>query len=410
MFRVQNELAIDRRLNVWWLMIISSPPLPLRVLYPFLTDHHRLTSVSPLSSEIHQFTNSPLSRTMFKRTTFTTLTALPEGITRATVLETLHSHTEMIDLNPLVEERHPCKPPPNADPEEAVHCQWYSMTDKINYLPGGLASGHVTFFCCFNDLTTGVQTHCYAPLGLDIRGKWTLGGSLPGEPKEPVELGLGVPKNGLWLREDVDMRCNVFATKFVKKNLKSAHATLVDRLIEKAHLAERNAYNHRLSIAKSTLANRSTSNSDYHGEAPSYADSRSSKSMSPFHSPNLPYVQTEPAAPPYPYHGVDPAYTEANPYDRANTHKGANPYEYSNPYDRTSGQSYHPMELPVRQSPTNQTQSFGAVELPVYEVAPLRIQKTSPRTSPQLPSRQSPPPPPIPARVSGGSRPFQPQR
>ncbi len=338
---------------------------------------------------------------MFKRTTFTTLTALPEGITRATVLETLHCHTEMIDLNPLVEERHPCKPPPNADPEEAVHCQWYSMTDKINYLPGGLVSGHITFFCCFNDLTTGVQTHCYAPLGLDIRGKWTLGGSLPGEPKEPVELGLGVPKNGLWLREDVDMRCNVFATKFVKKNLKSAHATLVDRLIEKAHLAERNAYNHRLSIAKSFLPTPSTSTSDHHGAAPSYADSRSSKSMSPFHSPGLPGQQhmdhqhMETAAPPYPYHGVDPAYKEANPFRRANS------------YDHSSGQSWHPMELPTTQSPVNPTQSFQAVELPVHEVAPLRIQKTSPKTSPQLPSRQSPPPPPIPNRLPGGARPSQ---
>lgn len=347
---------------------------------------------------------------MFKRTTFTTLTALPEGITRATVLETLHCHTEMIDLNPLVEERHPCKPPPSADPEEAVHCQWYSMTDKINYLPGGLVSGHVTFFCCFNDLTTGVQTHCYAPLGLDIRGKWTLGGSLPGEPKEPVELGLGVPKSGLWLREDVDMRCNVFATKFVKKSLKSAHATLVDRLIEKAHLAERNAYNRRLSIAKSSVPASSTSTSDYHGAAPSYADSRSSKSMSPLHSPGLPYQphmdhqymdhqqHPETAAPPYPYHGgMDAAYKEANPYERANS------------YDRTSGQSWQPppMELPTTaQSPVNATQSFHqqAVELPVDEVAPLRVQRTSPQRSPQLPSRQSPP---RPNRLPGGARPSQ---
>jgi hypothetical protein len=38
---------------------------------------------------------------MSKRTVFTTITPLPAGITRETVLETLHDHIEMIDLNPF---------------------------------------------------------------------------------------------------------------------------------------------------------------------------------------------------------------------------------------------------------------------------------------------------------------------
>lgn len=141
---------------------------------------------------------------MSKRTVFTTITPLPAGVSRAVVMETLKSHTEMIDLNPLVIERHPIKPPPNATPEE-YHCVWYSLTDRVSYLPGGLASGQVTYTCCFHDLKDGLQTHCYAPMGLDIKGKWTLGGSLPGEPIAPVELGVGAPLHGLWLREDVDV-------------------------------------------------------------------------------------------------------------------------------------------------------------------------------------------------------------
>lgn len=36
---------------------------------------------------------------MSKRTIFTTITALPAGITRDTVLETLHNHTEMIEYD-----------------------------------------------------------------------------------------------------------------------------------------------------------------------------------------------------------------------------------------------------------------------------------------------------------------------
>ncbi|KAF7859693.1 hypothetical protein EAF04_008772 [Stromatinia cepivora] len=182
---------------------------------------------------------------MSKRTVFTTVTPLPTGITRETVMETLRSHTEMIDLNPLVEERHPIKPPQNATAEE-YHCLWYSLTDRVQYLPGGLMSGKVSYTCCFHDLENGLQTHCYAPMGLNIRGKWTLGGSLPGEPIAPVEMGAGVPLDGLWLREDVDMKCNIVMTSFVKKTLKKSHSALVERLVVKAQILDRSIKNSRL--------------------------------------------------------------------------------------------------------------------------------------------------------------------
>ncbi|KAF8863199.1 hypothetical protein BDZ45DRAFT_670507 [Acephala macrosclerotiorum] len=182
---------------------------------------------------------------MSKRSVFTTLTPLPAGISRETVMETLRSHTEMIDLNPLVEERHPIKPPPNATAEE-YHCVWYSLTDKVQYLPGGLASGKVSYTCCFHDLENGLQTHCYAPMGLNIKGKWTLGGSLPGEPLAPVELGVGAPLSGLWLREDVDMKCNFMMTSFVKKTLQKAHSKLVDRLLVKAQIVDASMKNQEI--------------------------------------------------------------------------------------------------------------------------------------------------------------------
>ena len=160
-------------------------------------------------------------------------------------METLHSHTDMIDLNPLVVERHPIKPPPNATADE-YHYLWYSLTDRVSYLPGGLMSGKVSYNVCFQNLEMGLQTHCYAPMGLDIRGKWTLGGSLPGEPLAPVELGLGAPLQGLYLREDVDLKCNIIMKSFVKKTLKNAHASLVDRLLIKAAIADASLSNQRI--------------------------------------------------------------------------------------------------------------------------------------------------------------------
>ncbi|KAI1631573.1 hypothetical protein F4809DRAFT_631623 [Biscogniauxia mediterranea] len=173
---------------------------------------------------------------MSKRSNFTTISPLPAGISREFVINFLHNHQEMIDLNPLIIERHPIPPPAHA-PAEEQRCVWWSMTDRISYLPGGAMSGEVTYTAAFNDLPNGIQTHSYAPMGTDIRGRWSLNGTLPGEPLEPVELGLGAPRQGLYLREDVELRCNFMMSAFVKKTLKKAHGTLVDRLCEKAKIA-----------------------------------------------------------------------------------------------------------------------------------------------------------------------------
>ncbi|KAM5348007.1 hypothetical protein ACJ41O_007831 [Fusarium nematophilum] len=173
------------------------------------------------------------------RTTFTTITPLPSSITRQVVVDFLHDHLEMIDLNPLIKERHQIPPPPHATPEEQ-RCVWYSLTDRIDYLPGGVVSGQISYTCAFHDLPEGLQTHCYAPMGLDIRDRWSVGGSMPGEPPEPVELGLGAPMTGLYLREDVDLRCNMLMAGFVKKTLKKSHGSLVEKMSAKAQLVSAN--------------------------------------------------------------------------------------------------------------------------------------------------------------------------
>jgi len=245
-------------------------------------------------------------------------------------MATLRDHFEMIDLNPLVIHRERCRPPGFATAEE-YHCIWYAITDRISYLPGGLATGKVTYYACFNDLSTGLQTHCYAPMGLDIKGKWTLGGNLPGEPRQAVELGVGMPKDGLWLREDVDFTCNIVFTTFVKRNLKSAHKTLVDRLVEKAKLREVAVANDSLRFSQrlSSLAPASPGAiAQQHpfgppGSPVPHGLARP-ESMYSHHSSGHPtavgspalggYAYTadgQPVVSPGPYHNVDPAYVKA---------------------------------------------------------------------------------------------------
>ncbi|KAK4917267.1 hypothetical protein LTR66_016957, partial [Elasticomyces elasticus] len=120
---------------------------------------------------------------MSKRSIYTVITPLPPAITRQVAISMLHNHSEMIELNPLVIHHERCKPPANCTAEE-FHCTWYELTDKISYLPGGLATYKVKYKVVFHDLERGVQTHCYAPAGLDIRGKWSVGGNIAGEARE----------------------------------------------------------------------------------------------------------------------------------------------------------------------------------------------------------------------------------
>ncbi|GME28666.1 hypothetical protein GTA08_BOTSDO08091 [Neofusicoccum parvum] len=260
---------------------------------------------------------------MSKRTVFTTITPLPAGVTRDTVLETLHNHVEMIDLNPLVIERHVCPPPRDATAEE-FHCTWYSLTDRVSYLPG--VSGKVQYNACFHDLAVGVQTHVYAPLGLDIKEKWSLGGSLPGEPAQPVELGLGVPKQGLYLREDCDMRCNIMMTKFVRGTLTKAHKVLVDRLVEKAGLEQVKLDNQRISMASATSSSPTSVYSDDASSSgfPSpglYSDATSIHSvMSSGHAPLPPRSPQPPQYTELPKYAELPAQRQATPQQSAPRH------------------------------------------------------------------------------------------
>ncbi|KAM3482230.1 hypothetical protein MY8738_004069 [Beauveria namnaoensis] len=178
---------------------------------------------------------------MPKTTKFTSMTPLPAGMTRQTAVRFLQDHAAMIDLNPLVTARYRIPAPSSAPPDEAA-CAWWAVTDRIAYLPGGLATGSVSYRCVFLDLPgVGLQTHCYAPMGVDLRTRWSVSGggsgsSAAGEAREQVELGIddAPTPEGLYLYEDTELRCSVIMKAFVKKTLKGAHKRLVERLAQRA--------------------------------------------------------------------------------------------------------------------------------------------------------------------------------
>ena len=311
---------------------------------------------------------------MGRKVNFTTVTGLPKGLSRETVLGFLHDHLGLIDLQPMVEKRHPIRAPHTATPEEA-HCAWYELTDKVHYLPGGLYSGKVSYNLCFNDLSNGVQSHCYAPLGTRIKSRWTLGGSLPGEPREPVELGLGIPREGLWLREDVELECNLLMTSFVKKSLKTAHDTLVERMVQKGHLREAEVHNANLAQRQSMSSSGQSSGLGYPGApgSPALHSPQFAAQPLPHGSPTPAYQAWSPAQHPAqqfvpPPLGMDQGYKDANPY-------------------RTSHQS---VELPTALNAGHFTRPNTTMDLPPqvqHGVPPLF--SGSPNGAPKRASRES---------------------
>ncbi|KAJ5766464.1 uncharacterized protein N7511_004080 [Penicillium nucicola] len=179
---------------------------------------------------------------MRKKEAYTQITPIPSNVPRQLALDILHSHSEIITLNPLVLSHRPIKAPRDAASDE-YYSTWYEITERVQYLPGlgKMGSGKISFKGCFHDTAWGLQTHMYAPMSIDLQSKWRIAGNQPDETpdlegREPRSAG--APANGLYLREDVEISCNLTLMSFVKGQLKAASKVLVDRLIKKAELLD----------------------------------------------------------------------------------------------------------------------------------------------------------------------------
>jgi hypothetical protein len=179
---------------------------------------------------------------MRKKAQYVNITPIPSFIPRQLAIDFLHSHGEIIELNPLVTGHQPIKAPRDA-PADEFYSTWYEISQRIQYIPGigKIGSGAIKFRGVFHDLPFGLQTHTYAPANVDLRNKWQICGNQPGEPPEPKELGSGAPPEGLYIREDVEIKCNVTMVNFVKKEMKAAAKIMIERLVKKAELLDSGA-------------------------------------------------------------------------------------------------------------------------------------------------------------------------
>ncbi|KAL2267198.1 hypothetical protein VTJ83DRAFT_4475 [Remersonia thermophila] len=237
-----------------------------------------------------------------KKDTFTVITPIPGFIPRQLAIDLLHSHSEVIAVNPLVIEHHPIPAPSHAETDE-YYSTWYEITEQIQFVPGigRMGQSTIKFNGCFHDMPWGLQTHIYAPMHVDLRHKYTVGGNQPGvEPPEVPEIGLrslGVPADGLYLREDIEVRCNVTVMGFVKSQLKKAGGEMVRRIIKKAELLDAGVLQAMIEDGKLKTINPADRSHPFRSPLPSPTSLRYSASVSgspPLGSPPL-------GSPPTPY-------------------------------------------------------------------------------------------------------------
>ncbi|KAF2217118.1 hypothetical protein CERZMDRAFT_15105, partial [Cercospora zeae-maydis SCOH1-5] len=172
---------------------------------------------------------------MGKKIVYTKITPLPSNVPRQLAIELLHSHEEIIKLNPLVTGVKAIDTPRDS-PNDEYFSQWYLIDEIITW--GFGMKKKIAFKGVFHDQPWGMQSHVYAPMGVDLRNKYRIGGNQPGEPREPRELGIDTPAEGLYLREDVEIVCNLALASFVKKETKEATGKMIERLAKKAELLD----------------------------------------------------------------------------------------------------------------------------------------------------------------------------
>ena len=122
---------------------------------------------------------------------------------------------------------------------------------------------------------------------------------------------LGVPKDGLYLREDIEIRCNISMVSFVKSQQKAASKEMVNRIIRKAELLDAGVLQAMIQDGKLKTINpmdrsqtASTGMASPMMPPPGFGGSRPT-SYQPGASPQNPYARPD-RSPSQGYHSPDP--------------------------------------------------------------------------------------------------------
>ncbi|KGO63958.1 hypothetical protein PITC_013260 [Penicillium italicum] len=229
-----------------------------------------------------------------RKEVYVNITPIPASVPRQLALDILHSHSEIITLNPLVLSHYPVSAPRDAVADE-YYSTWYKITERVQYIPGlgKIGSGKISFKGCFHNVAWGLETHIYAPMGIDLKSKWRIASNQGDEAAEPRDgRADGASQTGLYLREDIEIECNRTLISFVKSQMKAASKVLVDRLIKKAELLDAGVLQAMMEGGKLTTYNPADRSSRIIRD-PSYMSRRQSDQMSWSSSSRAPRSPTD---------------------------------------------------------------------------------------------------------------------
>ncbi|KAK4097241.1 hypothetical protein N658DRAFT_510535 [Parathielavia hyrcaniae] len=322
-----------------------------------------------------------------KKDVFTVINPIPGFIPRQLAIDILHSHSEVITLNPLVLSHKPIPAPQNAETDE-YYSTWYEITERIQLVPGigKMGASVIKFNGCFHDMPWGLQTHIYAPMNIDLRHKYRIAGNQPGvESPEVPEIGsaaLGVPADGLYLRQDIEIKCNITMLSFVKSQMKKAGGEMVQRMIKKAELLDAGILQAMIEDGKLKTINPADRSTSLRSPLPSPTSLRYSPSVT-----GSPPVGTSPT--PYQVPRVESTYAGYQ-YKRPGTsgsHRSVPPH-LLHPGAHGLGVHDGPQELP-----TEVSSPPAPVEMPgdfVHASPNQQPERQSPRHAPTGSPLQSP--------------------
>ena len=111
---------------------------------------------------------------MVKQVHYTKITPLPSNVPRLLALDLLHGHDEFIKLNPLVTGVRSIEAPRNAASDE-FFSNWYEISEVITWGYG--LKKKIAFNGVFHNQPWGLQTHVFAPFGVEMRNKYRIGES-----------------------------------------------------------------------------------------------------------------------------------------------------------------------------------------------------------------------------------------
>jgi hypothetical protein len=183
-------------------------------------------------------------------------------------------------------------------------------------------------------------------MNLDIRNNWRIAGNQPGlEPAEPQELGIGAPREGLYLREDIEIKGNITVISFVKSQMKSASKILVDRLIKKAELLDAGVLQAMMENGKLKTVNPNDRSNTMNVDAQPGAHPQLSPGL-PYHSPSVSYRYGRPPTSNYPGQPGHPGYHSPAPQHAVMELPGDAYYHHQDPRISQDTSYLHPQSSP----------------------------------------------------------------